>query len=112
MHGVAWQQERVIKTVCPRSSDDWWELQKCDHELVDGEGDRGLKEGPGPSWGGDDAELAPNKETNSGGEESFSDRGNSICEGRKQHSDAGNDEKFVYLMKGWQEMRLARIEAG
>lgn len=37
----------------------WRQLQECDPELVDGEGNVGLKEGPGPCWG-DDAELGPN----------------------------------------------------
>lgn len=54
----------------------WRELQKCDHELVDGEGNMGLKEGPGPSWGGDDAKLGPNKQKR-GEEVSIPDRGNS-----------------------------------
>lgn len=34
-----------------------------------------------------------------GGEESIPDRGNSICKGRKQHCNAGNNEQFVYDKK-------------
>lgn len=40
----------------------WRELQECDPKLADGEGNVGLKEGPGPCWGGDGADLGPNKQ--------------------------------------------------
>lgn len=41
-------------------------------------------------------------------------RGNSICKVRKQHRNAGNNnEQFVFMVKGWQGMRLVRqVKAG
>lgn len=41
----------------------WRELWKYDKELDYGKGNMGLKEGPGPSWGEDNAEPGSNKQT-------------------------------------------------
>lgn len=85
----------------------WRELQKCDNETVNGEGNMGLREGH-RSIPGRRQRCAEPQQQKRGGEDSIPDRGNSICKGRKLHCDAGNNEKFVLVMKRQQEMRPMR----
>lgn len=94
----------MTETVCPQRGMAWRALRKRDSLSM------GSKTGAGPPCGGDDAELSRTEKKER--EDSDSVRGNSICKGRKQHHNAGNNnEQFVFMLTGWQGMRLV-MKAG